>query len=204
MTDMRDQLKTLRSELRTLPNQMTAARIAMLPVLWVCALLSLPALVGIGVLISFVTDVLDGYFARKLGQVSAFGSKFDSLADNLLIPSGLVWLWMLRPEVYRDHALICLMAIALYVTALLVGLIKFRRFANLHLQSARIGAVAIYIFASHAFIADQYSPLLFYIAVGMFMLSDAEGLLLQLICTEVDEHMGSILLVVRRRPNVER
>jgi phosphatidylglycerophosphate synthase len=196
---MRDQLKMLRSELRTLPNQMTAARIAMLPLLWAFALLSMPIPVGIGLIISFVTDVLDGYFARRLGQVSAFGSKFDSLADNLLIPSGLVWLWMLRPEVYREHILICLTAIGLYFTALLVGLLKFRRFANLHLQSARIGAVAIYAFASHAFIANHYSPLLFYIAVGIFMLSDAEGLLLQLICAQVDEHMGSILFFVRRR-----
>lgn len=196
---MHDQLRTLRAELRTLPNQMTAIRIVLLPFLWVFALLHLPALVGIGTLLAFVTDVLDGYLARKLGQVSAFGSTFDSLADNLLIPSGLIWLWLLRPEVYRENLLICLIAIGLYLASLLVGIVKFRRFGNLHLRSKRIGAVATYVFAGHAFLADHYSPFLFAIAVGFFIFSAAEGLLLQLICTRVDEHMGSLFAVMRRR-----
>lgn len=78
------------TELKTLPNQMTAIRFVLLPILWVFALLNLPTLIGLGTVITFITDVLDGYFARKLGQVSAFGSKFDSLADNLLILSGLM------------------------------------------------------------------------------------------------------------------
>lgn len=196
---MADQLRTLRHELRTLPNQMTALRILLLPILWAFALLNLPALVGIGTIIAFVTDVLDGYFARKLGQVSAFGSTFDSLADNLLIPSGLFWLWLLQPEVYRENLLICLIAIGLYLASLLVGLVKFRRFGNLHLHSKRIGAVATYVFAAHAFLAAHYSPFLFAVAVGFFIFSAAEGLLLQLICTRVDEHMGSLFSVMRRR-----
>lgn len=196
---MRDYVKLLPAELKTLPNQLTAARIVLLPFLWALALLKLPVLLGIGTTISFVTDILDGYLARKLGQVSAFGSKLDSLGDNLLILSGLVWLWLLRPEVYRDNALFWLIGITLYVTALLVGLLKFKRFANLHLQSSRIGSVALCLFVAHTFIAPQYSPLLFYVAMGMFVLSEAECLLIQLVCTEVDEHMGSILFVLRRQ-----
>lgn len=196
---MRERLMFLAEQMKLLPNQLTAARIVLLPVLWVFALLKLPVVLGIGLIISFATDVLDGYAARRLGQVSAFGSKLDSLADNLLIPSGLVWLWMLKPEVYRDHGLIWIVSIALYSTSLLVGALKFRRFANLHLHSKRYGSVLMYLFVSHAFIADQYSLPLFYLAMGMFVLSSMEGLLLQLICSHVDEHMGSIFFVLRRR-----
>jgi cardiolipin synthase (CMP-forming) len=188
----------MREHLRSLPNQLTAIRIALLPLLWTFALFRLSALLGIGVAICFVTDLLDGYFARKLGQVTAFGSKFDSLADNLLIPSGLVWLWLLRPDVYRDYPWVWMVAIALYCASLLVGVIKFRRFANLHLQSKRVGAVGMYLFVSHAFIAEQYSPVLFTLAMAMFIISSAEGLLLQLICPQVDEHMHSVLIVLRR------
>lgn len=196
---MRERLMFLSEQMKLLPNQLTAARIALLPILWIFAFLKLPVVLGIGLIISFATDVLDGYAARRLGQVSAFGSKFDSLADNLLIPSGLVWLWMLKPEVYRDHGLIWIISITLYFASLLVGALKFRRFANLHLHSKRYGSVLMYLFASHAFIADQYSLLLFYLAMGMFVISSTEGLLLQLICSHVDEHMGSILFVLRRR-----
>lgn len=102
-------MRFLAEQMKLLPNQLTAARIVLLPILWAFAFLKLPVVLGIGPIISFATDVLDGYAARRLGQVSAFGSKLDSLADNLLIPSGLVWLWMLKPEVYRFGALpICI------------------------------------------------------------------------------------------------
>lgn len=188
----------MREHLRTLPNQITAARLVLLPILWTLTLLKLPTLVGIGLLLSLSSDILDGHLARRLGQVSKFGSKFDSLVDNILLPSAAVWLWLLRPEMYREHALACLIAFSLYISSLLLGVIKFRRFANLHLQSARIGSVVLYLFAAHALIADQYSPLFFYLAAGMFVLSSTESLLLQLICSEVNEHMGSIFFVLRR------
>jgi cardiolipin synthase len=39
-----------------------------------------------------VTDVLDGYFARKWGEQSAFGRMLDPIADKLLVSSCLLML----------------------------------------------------------------------------------------------------------------
>jgi cardiolipin synthase (CMP-forming) len=188
----------MRERLNTLPNQLTASRLALLPVLWALALLNKPFLVGAGLILSFITDVLDGYLARRLGQVSDLGSKFDSLVDNLLIPSALVWIWLLRPEVYRDNWVIGLSAIAAYFTSLLVGIVKFRRFANLHLQSKRLGSVLMYLFAAHTLVVDHYNVILFYLALTAFLFSSLEGLAIQLLRSHVDEHMVSILTVFRR------
>jgi phosphatidylglycerophosphate synthase len=93
----------MREYLKTIPNRITAARLVLIPVLWLFAWLRLPVYLGIGVFASFVSDVLDGYAARRLGQVSELGSTLDSLADNILIPSAVIWLWMFRPEVFREH-----------------------------------------------------------------------------------------------------
>jgi len=35
--------------------------------------------------IAYVTDLLDGYFARKLNQISEFGKIFDPLADKVFV-----------------------------------------------------------------------------------------------------------------------
>ncbi len=59
--------------------------------------------VGIGLIIVGLTDFLDGLMARKFNQASGLGSKLDSLADNLLIPSVIVWIFILRPEIIADH-----------------------------------------------------------------------------------------------------
>ena len=39
-----------------------------------------------------ITDLLDGYLARKLNVVSVFGKLLDPLADKLIVMAGLVWM----------------------------------------------------------------------------------------------------------------
>jgi phosphatidylglycerophosphate synthase len=189
----------MRDLLKTIPNQLTAMRLVLIPVMWILAWLNLPAYIGGGIFFSFVTDVLDGYIARWLNQTSELGAKFDSIADNLLLPSALFWLWMFRPEIYRDNLLLCAIAIIAYFASLLLGEIKFKRFANLHLYSSKAAAVVDYLFASYALIAAHYNQTFFYLAAILFIISSVEAFLLELYCTEVTDHMGSLVLVWLRR-----
>jgi phosphatidylglycerophosphate synthase len=189
----------MRNLLKTIPNQLTALRLALLPVLWLFAWLQWPAYIGGGVLFCFITDVMDGYLARWLNQTSALGAKFDSLADNLLLPSTLIWLWMFRPAIYTDNLLLCSISIIVYFASMLLGGIKFKQFGNLHLYSSKAAAVAEYSFASHALIAAQYSHIFFLITASMFLFSSVEAILLQLYCDEMTDHMGSLYQVWKQR-----
>jgi hypothetical protein len=101
---------------------------------------------------------------------------------------------MLEPELLSDHPYILLAAIVIYASTIIVGLVKFKRFGNLHLYSGKVGSVVQYIFIVHALIIPGYSELLFYLAVGMFILTNTEALILQLTRSEVDEHIGSVFL----------
>lgn len=57
-----------------------------------------------------LTDYLDGYFARRLGQISEFGKILDPLADKIFVAgvvillylTGIVPLWLLVPILGRD------------------------------------------------------------------------------------------------------
>jgi hypothetical protein len=71
----------IKSNLRLIPNQITAIRFILIPLMWVWAFQEQITYIGIGLAISLVTDLLDGAVARKLNQTSDFGSKFDSLSD---------------------------------------------------------------------------------------------------------------------------
>jgi phosphatidylglycerophosphate synthase len=53
--------------LKTLPNQLTAIRLGIVPFMWVCAVLGGRVYVGIGLMVALVTDALDGFAARRLG-----------------------------------------------------------------------------------------------------------------------------------------
>ncbi len=83
---------------RWLPNALTVARLAALPVL----LLVLIREDGTTSLLAWtifavvaVTDFLDGFLARRLGAESRFGRIADPLADRLLVGVGLVGVLLL-------------------------------------------------------------------------------------------------------------
>ncbi len=69
-------------------NLLTILRVILIPVIAVLIYsmnVSLLILSFILFLIASLTDILDGYFARKHKNVSAFGTIFDPLIDKLLI-----------------------------------------------------------------------------------------------------------------------
>jgi len=84
----------------SLPNILTYARIAAIPVvvgcIYVQAIMDGPLWlrwVALAVFIAAgVTDVLDGYYARMWDQQSAFGRMLDPIADKLLVASCLLML----------------------------------------------------------------------------------------------------------------
>jgi CDP-diacylglycerol--glycerol-3-phosphate 3-phosphatidyltransferase len=81
-----------------LPNQITLLRIVLVPLIVGVfylpdAWLSQPGknLVATAIFIfAAVTDWLDGYLARRLNQVSAFGAFFDPVADKLAVVGALI------------------------------------------------------------------------------------------------------------------
>jgi CDP-diacylglycerol---glycerol-3-phosphate 3-phosphatidyltransferase len=87
--------RTLAEDALNLPNLLTMGRIAAIPFLvW---LLDSPTPVrGFWACIVFtaaaITDVLDGYLARKLDVVSVLGKFLDPLADKLIVMAALVWM----------------------------------------------------------------------------------------------------------------
>ena len=75
------------SAIRTVPNAVTLLRLLLMPV---CAWLLATGRFGWGLVLTAVvgsTDWVDGWLARRYGQVSRVGQLLDPLADRLLIAS---------------------------------------------------------------------------------------------------------------------
>ncbi len=185
------------AELKKISNQLTALRLLLLPVMWGFALKKFPFYyIGIALIVCGITDILDGYFARKLNQVSKFGSSLDSWADNTLLISAIIWVAMLMPEVFTENAVLITISLLFYAMFLIVGLIKFRRFANLHLYSSKASTTVLYIFLVHAFLFAGYNRGLFIFVAIISIISALEGLLIQISTKNVNENMGSVFLVL--------
>jgi len=93
------------------PNGLTLFRIVLIPVFVVVYVLPVPWVDEAATLVfalAALTDWLDGYFARRLNQTSAFGAFLDPVADKLMVavalimivnenPSGLPGVWIAVP-----------------------------------------------------------------------------------------------------------
>lgn len=97
----------------TLPNQLTTLRILLVPVFMFLLLLDSPYMKLLGVIVFIIaslTDIYDGYHARKYGLTSRLGAFLDPLADKFLITAAFliyVWegylaLWMVLLVALRD------------------------------------------------------------------------------------------------------
>lgn len=106
-----------------LPNSLTVFRIFLVPVLVVVLLTKFEGKEIWAVVIFLVaasTDALDGYVARRRGQVTALGTLLDPVADKLLISAALISLveeglapaWMVVIIVGRELAVSGLRSLA--------------------------------------------------------------------------------------------
>src|SRR5207247_2140760 len=115
-----------------LPNSLTIARIFFVPLLVAVLVAQNVSIRILGVtvtnewlalaifLVAAATDLLDGYLARRWGQVTTIGTLLDPIADKLLISAALISLvqvnavpgWMVILIVGREFAISGLRSIA--------------------------------------------------------------------------------------------
>jgi CDP-diacylglycerol--glycerol-3-phosphate 3-phosphatidyltransferase len=104
-----------------LPNGLTLMRIFLVPLLVAVLLTKYNVLIAAAIfLAASLTDLLDGYFARKREQVTTLGILLDPVADKLLISSAFISLvqlqvvpaWMVVIIIGREFAVSGLRSIA--------------------------------------------------------------------------------------------
>lgn len=110
-------------KLFNLPNNLTLSRIFLVPlILWFLSLGNRWSCFVAAVLfcVAAITDLFDGYLARKANQVTSFGKFLDPLADKVLVCSVLIMLvelgwvpaWVAIVIICRDIMVTGLRAIA--------------------------------------------------------------------------------------------
>ncbi len=104
------------SRVWTIPNVLSMLRLALVPVFLglIVAGMDIAALVVL--VVASLTDLLDGYLARRLGQVTRLGQLLDPAADRLYIFAALLGLafrdlvpwWIVAVIVARDVGIVLL------------------------------------------------------------------------------------------------
>ena len=82
-----------------LPNLISILRILLVPVFWVVFWSPGPHHIALGMSIfalAGLTDIIDGYIARKFGMVTELGKVLDPLADKLMVITAIFSLYQVK------------------------------------------------------------------------------------------------------------
>lgn len=95
--------------------------------------------------ITGLTDVLDGFIARKFKITSDFGAKLDSIADLLFYSVMLILLIpVLWERLNKSIWFAVLIALALRITAYILSAVKYKEFASSHSVLNKITGLCVF------------------------------------------------------------
>ncbi len=91
-----------------------------------------------------LTDLADGWLARRFRQSSAFGAQLDAVVDNLFSLAILGFLALAFPDLVARQWLACAILFGGPILYLVVSWAMTRRAMMFHVWSAKLGAVLLF------------------------------------------------------------
>lgn len=129
----------------TAPNLVSSLRLLLAPTALILAMLNQPGAFLIIIAISVFTDLLDGFLARTLHQITALGSKLDSWGDFAIYSTMAISALILWPETVMEYRLVCLTIILSFTLPTLVGLLKYHTLTSYHTWGVKLAVAATII-----------------------------------------------------------
>jgi CDP-diacylglycerol--glycerol-3-phosphate 3-phosphatidyltransferase len=127
-----------------LPNLVSLIRILLAPALFYFAITQQPDwYIGILILAVF-TDVLDGFLARLLNQITAMGSRLDSWGDFTIYSAMAICAWILWPDIIQREQFYFIIIVLSFTLPVIAGIVKFHTIISYHTWSVKL-AVAVTI-----------------------------------------------------------
>lgn len=149
--------------------------------------------------ISFFTDLIDGVLARKFRITSVFGSKLDSLADDLTIVAAIIGVFVFKPQFINDNRAIFIILFTLFLFQTVFALIKYRKISSFHTYLAKVAAILQGTFLVLMFFFHEPLYFLFYAAAIVTALDLIEEIILVIIIPKWEANVKGLYWVYKRK-----
>lgn len=159
--------------LRHLPNLLSTARILAALAMVGLALEGQARLYTWLLVPALLSDIADGLIARAFKVESRLGAKLDSLGDALLTVAVFVGVWRLHPELIREHGLALSVFLGAGLLEYVLSVLRYGRLSSFHTWSSKAAGFLLVVFVAVLFL-HGFVPCLFYLAIGVAVLSNLE------------------------------
>ena len=161
------------------PNLISLYRLLVFPVILYMALTGREDWFVILLVISLVSDILDGNIARIWNLQTNFGAALDNLADVGTFSMALLGIFLFKWDVIEPHAWILYLFLGVFLLSYVVGFYRFGKIPGLHLFSAVAAGYIQGVFFFVLFIWG-FVPWFYYLAVGWGVVAYIEKIIVLL------------------------
>lgn len=152
-------------------------RIVTAPILLVLALFGEREVFTWMLLISYMTDGIDGFLARTFKLSSARGSQLDSYGDQMTFAVALVGLWIFENTFIRENLVLILIAFVPYLIQMLLAFRKYGKASSFHTYLAKLSAIVQAVFILWLLFFGPVYPL-FYVMIVLGVIETLEEITL--------------------------
>lgn len=162
-----------------LPNLISLYRLLVFPVILFMALKGREDWFVILLVISLISDILDGNIARIWNLQTNFGAALDNLADVGTFSMALLGIFLFKWDVIEPHAWILYLFLGVFLLSYVVGFYRFGKIPGLHLFSAVAAGYIQGVFFFVLFVWG-FVPWFYYLAVGWGVVAYIEKIIVLL------------------------
>lgn len=178
-------------------NGITVYRMAAAPVLLVMALMGEMQLFKWFLLISFSTDAVDGFLARKLKVASDTGAKLDSIADDLTVTVAVIAMFLTHSDFIFQHTVLFITPLVLFVVQMIIAFARYGKITSFHTYAAKLAALLQGLFLLSAFFFSEPHYGLFIAAAVITIYDLTEEIILALMLKEWKTNVHGIWWVFK-------
>jgi cardiolipin synthase len=180
-------------------NAITLWRILIAPLLFFLAFIQQIELFKWLLALSFLTDAVDGYLARRYGVATKRGAILDSIGDDLTVGAAIAGMIIFKMDFIRKELPLLLIMAVLYVAQLCIALVRYRKMTGFHTWFAKAAAILQGVFLLLLFFLPSPVYSVFYIMTLVTILDLLEEIALVILLGQWETNVKGLYWVIKRK-----
>ena len=150
-------------------------------------------------IVSFLTDAVDGFLARGYKVNSVLGAKMDSIGDDLTILAAVIGLIVAKSEFLLENWLPFAIPLSLFFIQLTMAIIRYGKISSFHTYMAKTSAVLQGFFLCSMFLFPEPAFWLFYTTSIFTTIGLIEEIIIVMVMAEWKTNVHGLYWVLKEQ-----
>lgn len=184
----------MKKSVLTIPNLLSFVRLVFVPVLYFLLLQGQNIVVVLLLVLVGITDVVDGFLARRWKQTSKLGTALDSVADYVYYAFFAVWVFLTWPVEIKLFTPLLLVPLVIIAGSYAIMLMRFQTICFLHLYSSKVTGTAAFLFLVNTLL-QGFNGLFLTLIISMWLLTALEMLAASIVLESPKSNIKSVVVM---------